>query len=292
MSTMERHGSWAYAPVRYSFGQSYGNTKNGVRGRGVVCTAVIALLGGGIASDAGASFIDFETLPGGGVITDNMVLDSQYSSLGVLFGLDDDGDGFRDVGSSVLFEAVGNDDSITGSTADEGFLNDAASNFPFGPNFYDQERVGQVGLLGNFFLRTPGGLSGTDGTTLAIEYTSGGTVLASGEIWDIDGNSFFGTERWEIRAHNAAGAVIATILSPEGTTVDNGLNPYEAGRWGFVFDVSGTGEMISTITFTFVGTKTSSIGLAFDNFNAFDIPAPGSVTLLGLGALALARRRR
>ena len=292
MSTPESRGSRAYAPNRYSCGQSFVNSKAALGGRGAVCAAAIALMGGGFASDADASFIDFETLPGGGAITDNMTLDSQYSSLGVLFGLDNDADGFRDAGSSVLFEAVGNDDSISGSTADEGFLNDAASNFPFGPNFYDQERLGQVGLLGNFFLRTPGGLSGTQGTTLAIEYTSGGTVKASGEIWDIDGNSFFGTEQWEVRAHNAAGSVIATILSPEGTTVDNALNPYEAGRWGFVFDVTGSGETISTITFNFVGSKTSNIGLAFDNFNAFDVPAPGSVALLGMGGMALARRRR
>lgn len=234
--------------------------------RSLVLFALVAPLH---AYTASAAMIDFETLPGE-PMTDGISIGAQYfAGQGMSFGLDLDGDGFADAGVMPTLEHIGVD---TGW----GFVNDV--------DHMDDEALPEYGSnLGTWLLATP---IQSIGAALLITY-SGGTDVASGEIWDIDGNLEQGTERWRIDALAMDGSVLASILSPIGDSyTPESLN---ATPWTFEFDRELAD--IWGLRIEFVGTKTWGLGAGFDNFYG-TVPEPGTLAMLALGIGFLGRRAR
>ena len=173
-----------------------------------------------------------------------------------------------------MFEAAGTDSA-------EGFSNGTLGGIP------DVANGGLGPQLGNFFLRyvVPGAIP----EPFIIDYNTPQTITAlSGEIWDIDGASQ-ATERWLVEVLDASNNLLASQLSPLGNSPALDGLPW-------VLSFTGLPTGVDNLRITFVGTKLSGVGLAFNNFNTTAVPEPGSVMLLGLGAIALvaigARRRR
>ncbi len=220
-----------------------------------------------------AAVIDFETVPGSSP-ADKLAISNQYQTdFGVTFSLS--------TGGTPYLEQVGTSDS------GNGFLNDVL-------NQYDRAATGYESQLGNYFLRIgTGGLSSTPVPSLNISYDTA-VAAASAQIWDIDGHSN-GTEQWLVEALDNHGTVIDSIYSPLGTTHD--AASLDGKPWTWSFDHGGTADIYG-IRLTFTGSKTSGIGLAFDNFSPSEpavVPEPSTYLLFGIGLLALlgwGRRRR
>jgi len=229
----------------------------------------------GFTGSASAGLINFETVPGGSP-ADKLAISTQYSvSDGVTFSLSN--------GDTPFLELTGSSD--TG----DGFLNDALSSDDV------EATSGWSGPgLGDYFLRIgTGGLASTPVPSLIISY-SAPVSAASAQIWDIDGHSN-GTEQWVVEARDSGGTVIEMATSPLGTT--HGASSLDGKPWLWALgDNAGSADIFS-IRVSFSGSKTSGIGLAFDNFStdtAQTIPEPGSLAILGMGLLGMgmAGRRR
>ncbi len=201
--------------------------------------------------------ITFEQAAIGGTPSDNADLVNAYS-------LTDGGNVrfFFDVNGNNSFEEdvdfFGKFEKVGGADSDSGFLNLAKQ-------MDDTAASGYVDQLGNWFLRqpTPFG-TGSAQYPLIAKYNTSQTITAlSGEIWDIDGGTDQpdSTERWKVEAVNASGAILETRLSPKGVA-NNG--PYDGKPW--VFSMTKL-ENVDAIRITFIGTKTSGLGLAFNNFS-------------------------
>jgi len=233
-----------------------------------------------------ASVIDFETTPAGITPIDDAPLSSLtpyvYPGLQISFGLDGNSDGIVDTDS--VFEHAGLDPS---EPPNGGFSGSSGT---------DTADPGFAAQLGNWFLRSPVG--GSNFGTLVITY-SGTTIVnaASGEIWDIDGTAQFAggpgdTEEYTVRAYDALNNLLATQVSPLGT-LTSAIAPLDGQPW--VFSFSGLAAGIAKITIDFTGSKTSGIGLAFNNFNPTGaVPEPSAWILGGCGFLSLTaiKRRR
>ena len=230
------------------------------------------------SSSLAAGLIDFETTPAGATPADDAALLSTtpYSMGGVdiSFGLDTNSDGSID--TNMAFEQVG---TFAGEAPDAGFA---------GSGGLDTPDVGFESQLGDWFLRGPVGAS--DFGLFVIQYTSALTITAaSGEIWDIDGNPNSDpprTEEYTVRAYDAAGNLLATEVSPLGT-LSTMTAPLDGRPWTFSF--SGLSAGIDRIEVDFTGTKTSGIGLAFNNFHPTQaaVPEPTSVVILATGFAVL-----
>lgn len=192
-----------------------------------------------------AGLIDFETTASGNTPTDNSPIAFtdifMADEVSVRFGFDLNADGILD--TQAVFEQVGNVDLGN----DTGFWGINQARDIAAPNYTE--------LLGNFFLRQydpyqPFGI-------FTILYQANNPVTeASGEIWDIDGSNK--TEQFLVQAFNGS-ILLDSILSPLGE--DKTLN---GKPWAFGFkDLSN----ITQINITFTGSKTSGIGLAFNNFS-------------------------
>ncbi|WP_200340714.1 PEP-CTERM sorting domain-containing protein [Rhodovibrio sodomensis] len=222
----------------------------------VALTATLAL-----SSPALAGFIDFEAAPSLGLSDNDAVIGAYQPSQGVTF-------------SGAVLEQID-------ENRPDGFLNDQLG-----------ERDAATGSptpgLGTYFLRTRTDFSDRNpgDTFLSISYDNAETA-ASGEIWDIDGNTAQGSEQWTV-VFSLSGTQVATLQSPEGTT--NGAGSLDGLPWLFAY----SGAAFDQIDFVFAGTKTTGIGLAFDNFRTDTVPVPATLGLLGLGlaGLGLAARRR
>ncbi len=214
-----------------------------------VSTFLYLLLGCLSATLVKADIIDFETLPGGAP-SDDLPISTQYlADFGVTFGLDTDGDGFADPGVYPIMEAQGADGT-------DGFNNDTLG-------LRDTAAPGFEGDLGLFFLRGTAPVPPIGLVVLYANPVSG----ATGDIWDIDGSGSQGSEQWLVEGmgqdyvdYGDLSDVVATDLSPEGTDLTLDGKP-----WTFLLN-SGS-PTIHAIRITFVGTKTSGIGLAFDRFS-------------------------
>jgi hypothetical protein len=188
--------------------------------------------------------------------------------------------------TGLAFEASGGEDD-----APHGFVNDPESTL-------DTERADAADELGTFFLRQTDSLGSAqnfDSTNaiFSIDYLKTATGVISGEIWDIDGNGGQGTEQWEVVA-SFGGSTLGTLLSPLGTTTNDGANPFQAGPWNFSFDAGTFATGIDRLDFFFKGSKTEGIGVAFDNFKTGVVPVPAALPMLlsGIGLLGFFARRR
>lgn len=191
-----------------------------------------------------------------------------------------------------------------GVTFDGGYLEEAgdadAGPQGFGSKPYSDHRdtarptASGVPGLGNWFLRSKDGLNYTGSTTnhvfLTVNYDNP-VSQASGQIWDIDGNTKQGTEQWLVQAFsNGTKVTNLNDLSPLGT--HTGKNSLNALPWKF--DLNAGDATFDQIQIIFKGSKTHGVGLAFDNFSPSSlvitaVPGPGALWLFvfGLGLLGL-----
>lgn len=237
------------------------------------CCSILFL----VALNTKAGLIDFETTALGGLPTDNSTIEFSDSfmadSVTVRFGFDSNSDGTLD--TKAVFEEVGNID-ISGDTGFWGFGSDK-----------DTAAPGFTSQLGNFFLRQSVPYQPFGIFTILYEATNPVTE-ASGEIWDIDGGT--NTERFLVEAFNGS-TLLDSIESPLGT--DNTL---DGKPWAFGF--SGLSD-ITKIEITFTGSKTSGIGLAFNNFSPIEdispvvnVPEPSTISLFLVCAFIVIFRKK
>lgn len=225
------------------------------------------------AALASGQLIDFESTPGGAIPTDDALLTTPYPIAGpgsVRFFFDRNLNNTFDAGVDDLptFEAKG-DDLL------DGWVNNGLSQG-------DIPATGFAAQLGDYFLRPiqPGSVP----FPFIVDYNTTLSISAlSGEIWDIDGSPT-ATEQWQVDILDAANNVIATQLSPIG--LDSTL---DSTPWTFAF--SGLPAGVDKARLTFIGTKISGVGLAFNNFSPFAIPEPSSALLIGAGLAWMAATR-
>ena len=230
-----------------------------------------------ILSPTRAAVIDFETDPTTAPSADDYVLATPYPIGGGSVQC------YFDVNANLTYDSGVDGDPIIeqiGADGNDAFTNNLLSlsdtaNAPFAPQ------------LGNFFLRQVS--PGPAPAPFIVDYNTSATITAlSGEIWDIDGASQ-ATELWKVEVLDGANVVLASQFSPLGNSFALDARPW-------VFSFSGLPLGVDKLRITFQGTKINNIGLAFNNFNPTAVPEPGSIVLMGLGAIALVaiglRRRR
>lgn len=213
-------------------------------------------------SPASAAFLDFEDPASKGLSDNSEIGDAYKTSDGVTF-------------DGGYIEEEGEDDPTSG------FVNDEV-------NARDVQNPATPGL-GEYFVRSQGDIFERGGKKvyLTITYETP-TTAASGQIWDIDGTGPNSTEKWIVEAV-AGGNVVDSQTSPEYAVNDE--TSLDGLPWAFGFDLSQE-KAFDTIRFKFDGTKTSNIGLAFDNFNSSsgsitDVPTPAPFVLLATGLFSL-----
>lgn len=231
-----------------------------------------------------ASTINFENASGLGLGDNDQVTNQYASSDGVTFS------------GAFLEKAGGADDGP------QGFQNGQTGQWDMANAGY--QTPAPPGL-GNWFLRSAGNVMerggnnplGIGDTFLSVLYDNPVT-MASGQVWDIDGNSSQGSEEWTILAIDSiTGDTVAKVVSPEYN--HGGANNSLNGRpFGFSFNTS---QSFDKIAFKFTGTKMEGIGLAFDNFSPYSAVAVAEpsvlwtfglgLALLGLGVVSHRRRR-
>jgi hypothetical protein len=225
-------------------------------------------------SPAVGQLITFDTTPGGIVPIDNSLLSTPYALTGggtVAFFFDRNNNLAFDPGvdERPVFE-------MTGPDGADAFTNNALLTS-------DVPAPGFAGQLGSFFLRElqPGSVP----DPFIVDYNTSQTITAlSGEIWDIDGNATL-TERWHVDVLDASNNVLASLDSPLGNTLALDAKPW-------VLSFSGLPSGVDKLQITFTGTKTSGIGLAFNNFSPTTVvPEPGTWVLMAIGIAALAAAR-
>ncbi len=246
--------------------------------RDVLLACLIGLGSSVVCLPAAAGVITFEVTPAGTPPNDNALLSEPYALTGggsVRFFFDVNSNNAFDTGIDSLpaFEAEGNADP------EDGFINGALG-------IADVAANGFAAQLGSFFLRQPIGLGGVPAPLIADYETTQHITELSGEIWDIDGAPGV-TEQWRVDALGAADEVLASQLSPLGT---ESLGPYDAKPWVFAF--TNLPSSFDKVRLTFVGSKTSGLGLAFNNFSptvaAVPEPMTSAVFALGLVSIGIA----
>jgi hypothetical protein len=220
-----------------------------------------------------AAVIDFETTPAAAVPIDNTELTDPYPIAGggtVRFFFDSNGNNKFDAGLDAFpfLEAIGHNPP-------DGFHNDGKGNDDVADDGFQSQ-------LGSFFLRHPTGIGPVPPPFIATFNSAFPITAVSGEIWDIDGTASEGTEQWRVDVLSAAGGILATLNSPNGST--NGSNSLDGRPWEF--DFVNLPDGVGEVRLTFIGTKTDGVGLAFNNFNAtVGVPEPTSLIMAGIGVL-------
>ena len=189
---------------------------------GLIAASLATLSAATMKEAQASSFINFETVPGSSA-SDNLAISNQFSSIGVNFGIDNDFDGIADADLLPQLEKVGQ----TSGDKIQGFVN--------GGRGKDVAEAGYEDRLGDYFLRTAG--LGGNGGALLITYDQA-TRAASGELWDIDGNSNGArSEQWEVQLLGQDKSILDTITSPLGTNSQNHLagGELDGKPWLFSF---------------------------------------------------------
>lgn len=230
-----------------------------------VAAAAAALLTG---SAARAVSINFDSVPGGAP-EDGQSITTQFEAAdGVSFSSTD--------GTTPRLAEVGS--PVTA------FMS------KFGP---DTPAPGQI--AGNFFL-ADGTPLGPPPAPLVVNFVNP-VASAGADILDVDGKKA-GAESWRVDALNSSGTVIdSTTVSQTSTGAGDGM--------AAPFSFSHSSADISSLKITFTGSKTTGVGLGFDNFTASTDAGPGQpavplppavwsagATLLGLAGIARLRRLR
>jgi hypothetical protein len=263
--------------------------------------AVPALAATFIGSLSAATFIDFETLPGGGTPTDDAAFGlGDFYTIGttnVYFGIDTNGDFVadqpvyfetRNPGSEVIYNA--NPPSAGNTPVINGYAGAETSPFDF-----DADLSG--GSIGGDFFLAPGAEYVLSGSTnygwlrrmnptdfFVIEYDGTLPTAASGQIWDNDFN-----EEVTISAWDAGGFQIGGNL-----TIQNAGDSLNGRPSSFAF--SGATPIKRILISSTNGAGAGPLG--FDNFNATqadlfpEIPETSSLALGGILLAAGFRRRR
>ncbi len=260
-----------------------------------VCTAGVVL---GIALAAAGAPITFETLPGG-TPTDGVAITDQYSDPA------DGGVSFYYIESAApaAFQdpvAAGYEPMYMEATYPSGQDLDNNHGFGYGdagdPQTYVFDYDADVDPqydLDNFLLRGPDDVTARGPFTMVIKYTELTTAFC-GQIWDIDENNH-GTEQWQVRAFGQqngqpwSDTSNPALLSPEGKGIEE-PGTLDGKCWEFCYQTPED-VTVSEVHISFVGTKESTIGLAFDNFYSTAVPEPASLALVAAGGLLLAFRR-
>ena len=237
--------------------------------RSVVAVALCTIV---LAAPAAAGLLDFETTPSGATPVDDALLTDPYSIPGgtVRFFFDLNGNNAFDAGVDNFprFERVGDDGANGFDSATTGVA--------------DTARPGFATQLGSFFLRKLTDNTGPiGGPFIALYDTTERITALSGEIWDIDGQADKGTEQWQVDVLNHSNQVLASQLSPIGT--DDSASSLDSLPWIFSFDHLPEG--VAALRMTFIGSKTSEIGLAFNNFNP-TVPEPSTLALAATAGIA------
>jgi hypothetical protein len=224
---------------------------------------------------AAAAVIDFETTPAPATPVDDAFLSSPYNIVGggtVAFFFDVNGNNSFDPATDQrpVFEAYGPD-------ANNGFANGLTG-------LDDTANGGLAGQLGSFFLRQL--QPGAPPPPFIVDYNTAQVITGlHGEIWDIDGAPT-ATEGWLVEVLDGSNNLLTSQLSPLGNNQSlDGL------PWDFSF--SGLPAGVDKLRITFVGSKTTGLGLAFNNFDPTTAaPEPGAMLVLIGGAGVLTRSTR
>ncbi len=138
--------------------------------------------------------------------------------------------------------------------------------------------------MGSYFLRT----TSYSRDSLTVLYSTAVTA-ASFEVWDLDGGTA-GSERWKITTYN--GDWLTPVSSQQTSLETSNLDTTSYDGQALIIGLSGGDFDRFVIEFT--GTKTSGVGLAFNNFNTTAIPEPATFLLFGLGGMGawLVRRNK
>ena len=215
-------------------------------------------------TSASAQAIDFETLPDGSPVIDEMFISDQFEAdFGVRFDLVD----------PVTLLPVGSP-QIAQVGAPQTAFNGCGPDTPLD----DQQ-------IGSFFLTDDTSVSNVAGTLL-LSYSSP-VAQSAGAVLDVDTRSSGAFEEWTIEALASDMSVLETrvITAPSGPDTCNiRQGPGDARAIGFVFDRAVAD--IHFIVLRYTGTATSSIGLAFDNFSPTSIPDAPGVTLTDPSGIA------
>lgn len=146
---------------------------------------------------------------------------------------------------------------------------------------------------GDYFIHLGDGGNSNFYSRIYAKATSGGFVMAMGTssgaaTYGTTVLSFGTTYRILARYDFVAGAANDT-----GALFINPVSPFGIGDTQYVAATT-VGTDPTTISSVNIrqGTASSAPTLTIDNINVSTIPAPGSVALVGLGGLALLRRRR
>lgn len=227
------------------------------------------------------TLIDFEPdakgfLPDGSLAEDKLKLNTQFSSLGINFGVDKDNDLQIDKNSYLYLEAVGASDGHKAYKSENGSEKE------------DTAAAGFESQLGDWFIQTKD--NGKDTWLVTFDNPQS---AASGEIWDIDAKDDKGKkyEQWSVTAYDANGNVIATLESPTGIH-DEDPTSLDSKPWTWSFDQAGA-EGISIVALTNIGTHKGDAG--FDNISGTSMGSPEasfSILAATFGLLGLSRRKR
>ena len=227
-----------------------------------------------LTTSATAGLLDFETTPSGATPVDDALLTDPYTIPGgtVRFFFDLNGNNAFDAGVDNFprFERVGDD----GANGFDGATTGVA----------DTARLGYTAQLGSFFLRKQTDNTGPIGGPFIAAYDTTQTIRElSGEIWDIDGQADKGTEQWRVDVLNQSSQVLDSLTSPLGT-IDSSSS-LDSLPWTFQFHNLPDG--VAALRLTFIGSKTSEIGLAFNNFSpTVAVPEPSSIVLATIAGVA------
>ena len=257
--------------------------------KSIIMLVLIALCG-----VAQAALVTFEDGDFGVAALDNKAITNNYlAGAGVSFSTGAYGaTNYGSFTGSAYLEQMGQQAGESTAGGNMGFAYGAGTNAanlvdtvkPTDGGYDGLTATARSALMGNYFLRT----TTYSRDSLAVQYSTA-VAAASFEIWDLDGNGTDG-ERWKITTYN--GNWLTPASSQETALIL--VNADDASYDGQCLNVVLAGGTFDRFVIEFTGTKTSNVGLAFNNFNTTAVPEPATFLLFGLGGMGawLIRRKK